>query len=155
MLKSRTTTAPGRPFKPGVSGNPAGRPPGVSGIRKVILKALKVKRDGAKTVDILVAVLTDKALSGNLAAAKLLIEYAYGKPSTVLEAVDLADKQLTMVEILRRGNDCRSMLTLPDLAALKAAVPGGSQEIPSDREDGGNPYQKPDPVDVTATGKPE
>lgn len=103
MLTNSGATVPGRPFRPGKSGNPAGRPPGGEELRKRILKALHQKRDGKRAVDALIDVLVRKSLGGDLRAARLLVEYAYGKPVSILDAVDRAGVQgqsgLVIIEV--------------------------------------------------------
>lgn len=59
----------GKPFKPGVSGNPAGRPRGAFGKRTAVLQALM-----ADKAEAILAVLVEQALTGDVAACKAILE---------------------------------------------------------------------------------
>ena len=71
--------APGRPFKPGQSGNPSGRPKGSSEFRNVVEAFLASKLDPKTTVlqDVLNRLRKDKP--------EMLLYYAYGKPVEQLD----------------------------------------------------------------------
>ncbi len=78
-------------WKPGQSGNPAGRPPGVGEIGK--LRAAIADR-----VPELLAAMMTKALEGDVGAARLLLERAIAPLRVVEQAVELqlpADGTLT------------------------------------------------------------
>lgn len=63
-------TAPGRPFKPGQSGNPGGRPKGIAAIaRKHTDKAMEVLTEAMNSADERV----------KIAAAKEILDRGYGK----------------------------------------------------------------------------
>ena len=74
-------------FKPGQSGNPAGRPKGKSilaELRSVLdeTKLLgKPNRDGKSNKQLLVETMVHHALAGNAAYARLIIEHLHGKPA--------------------------------------------------------------------------
>ena len=70
-----------KPFRKGQSGNPDGRPP-VLDIREHLKKRLsETTQDGKNTnLDILIDNLILIALSGNVRAIELILNYAYGKP---------------------------------------------------------------------------
>jgi len=69
-------------WKPGQSGNPAGRPPGVGEIGK--LRAAI----GARVPELLAAMM-DKALEGDVGAARLLLERAIAPLKGIEQAVTL------------------------------------------------------------------
>lgn len=72
----------GRPFRPGISGNPGGRPR-----RRLVDLALdeQLAADNyAKAVAIAKA-LIDRAISGDVQAAKLIAERTEGKPTQKVE----------------------------------------------------------------------
>jgi hypothetical protein len=58
------------PFEKGISGNPRGRPPGVT--------SAKLRDSIAKSAPALVAVLMERALAGDSLAASCLLERALG-----------------------------------------------------------------------------
>lgn len=66
------------PFEKGLSGNPDGRPAG-----SVNLATKEIRRIFRKAVDwgSLAKSLEKEAISGNIQAARVLLEYAFGKPS--------------------------------------------------------------------------
>lgn len=72
-----------RPFKPGQSGNPNGRPKGLTleeRFRKVLEAATKDgAADGRQIADVLVEVIIKQALKGNSTAWKEALDRAYGK----------------------------------------------------------------------------
>lgn len=96
-------------FAPGVSGNPRGRGAEESEIRRAIRAALRDRKDGTRAIDRLIAALVSKAEGGNIAAAKILIEYAYGKPALISDAL--------------AGIASSGVLSIPDLAAIAASMP--------------------------------
>lgn len=79
----------GRPFKPGESGNPSGRP-------KIVqhLKDLARQHTEAAMKAVLDA-LTDENKRVRLAAAELLLAYGYGRPTQHVEASVNVIDQLT------------------------------------------------------------
>ena len=90
---------PGRPFKPGQSGNPGGRPKISDDVREMLKAATP------KAVRLLVSVMDDDGQKTALRmdAAKTIIERVYGKPlqpidSTISGGLDVglsdADRQL-------------------------------------------------------------
>ena len=94
------------PFKPGQSGNPTGRPKGSRSLatraRKIleehtmqgIAKQIKISiPEDSKIIDALFFALSVHAIKGNMKAAQLLLEYAYGKPvdSNELGEFDLGE----------------------------------------------------------------
>lgn len=70
-------TLQGKPWVKGQSGNPSGRPP--DPIRPLI--RAKLAEHGAQVIDGIIA----KAQQGDVQAARLLLEYAIGKPEMAAE----------------------------------------------------------------------
>lgn len=89
--------SPATRFKPGVSGNPGGRPKGV---------AAKAREHTGRAIEVLVEALEDKDARMRLQAAKELLDRGYGRPLTMTADVsnsldDLNDEQLdTAISVL-------------------------------------------------------
>ena len=105
---------PGRPFKPGQSGNPGGRPKMSEDVREMLKAATP------KAVRLLVSVMDDDGQKTALRmdAAKTIIERVYGKPlqpidSTISGGLDVglsdADRQL-LAKVGARLEGDKSML---------------------------------------------
>ncbi len=77
-------------FKPGQSGNPAGRKPGEG-------KIAKLRAEISQHVPAIIAKLAEKALEGDTSAARLLLERAIppSKPTEEATAFDLPAGSLT------------------------------------------------------------
>jgi hypothetical protein len=88
-MTNSTKKRPGR-WKAGESGNPAGRPPGAGEVSK--LRAAIGER-----VPELLAAMMDKALEGDVGAARLLLERAVAplKATEQMQALSLPDGTLT------------------------------------------------------------
>ncbi|WP_371435399.1 DUF5681 domain-containing protein [Polaromonas sp.] len=95
---------PAHLFKPGKSGNPAGRPPGKSA-------AQKLREAIGQGVDEIIKKLTEQAKEGDVAAARLLLE-------RVLPPVKASDEP-QQIDIPEDGT-----LTEKGQAVLKAAADG-------------------------------
>lgn len=95
----------GKPFKPGQSGNPSGRPKVVSHIRDL---AQKHGEEALKTV---VALMRSEDERVALAAAQVVLDRAYGKPiqqvdvNDTRDMVDLTDADLAAIATAGRERD--------------------------------------------------
>jgi hypothetical protein len=75
------------PFKPGQSGNPSGRPKKNKELEQLIQKALqnvkkgKASESGNRAIDRLLKIMESGSAKDSVAAAKLVMAYAYGSPS--------------------------------------------------------------------------
>lgn len=69
-----------KPFKKGQSGNPNGRPRKLPALDKLMADILGSEDDENSQAGRIIAKLAKKAESGDVNAAKLLLERAYGKP---------------------------------------------------------------------------
>lgn len=83
MSQSTTTKARGRPFPPGQSGNIKGRPPGAGRIAKL-------REDIAADLPEIIAALTSAAKSGDVGAARVLVERVLPAVKPVELAVPVA-----------------------------------------------------------------
>lgn len=74
-VENSVKTVRGRPFEPGRSGNPGGRPKIPDDVKEAIRAACP------KAVAVLVSLLDDKKSLIRLEAAKTLLDRGYGKPA--------------------------------------------------------------------------
>jgi len=83
-------------WKPGVSGNPAGRPPKDQCCRAILADicaqtpysataTAKEKRDRRSNLEILLFKLVSMAIHGNLKAAEIVLDRLYGKPTQPID----------------------------------------------------------------------
>ena len=70
-----------KPFPKGVSGNPGGRPKGLSKVVRMFLEEVDRTKDTAK-LQALIIVLFNKGIKGDLRAITELLNRAYGTPFT-------------------------------------------------------------------------
>lgn len=69
-----------KPFKKGQSGNPKGRPPKLPELDKLLDKVLGEEKDGVTAAEAILAALRAKAARGDVRAAEVMLNRAYGKP---------------------------------------------------------------------------
>lgn len=69
----------------GQSGNPAGRPKKLPELDKLLAEVLGEEKDGMTAADAILKKLRQMATQGNLRAAEILLDRAYGKPKQALE----------------------------------------------------------------------
>lgn len=74
-----------KPFKKGQSGNPAGRPKKLPGLDALLADVLGDEKDGVTAADAILRKLRQMAISGNIRAAEILLERAYGKAKQPVE----------------------------------------------------------------------
>ena len=85
ILPDQQPRVPGRPFQPGQSGNPGGRPKGSKSLRNLLVEALRKRaKDGKggekEFYDVLVESIVVNAAKGNAALVKLIFDYHEGPP---------------------------------------------------------------------------
>lgn len=68
-----------KPFKKGHSGNPAGRPKKIPAIDELLADILSEENDGLSAARQVIVALVKKAKSGDVRAAEVLFDRAYGK----------------------------------------------------------------------------
>lgn len=122
------TIAPGRPFKPGQSGNPKGRPPGASAVAKL-------RADLAKDVPEIIKVLVTNAKAGDAQAARLVLERVLPPvkameqpvPIDLPEGAGLADTGRAVLDAAAAGD-----LAPGQAAQLMAGLSGLAKLIETD-----------------------
>lgn len=67
-------------WKKGQSGNPAGRPKKLPELRELLANVLGDSKDGKTAAEAILMALRTKAIRGDVRAAELLLDRAYGKP---------------------------------------------------------------------------
>ena len=88
-----------KPFKKGQSGNPNGRPKKLPELDKLLADVLGEEKDGVTAADAILRKLRAMAAQGNLRAAEILLDRAYGKAKQQLEhsgTVNLPAPQIIM-----------------------------------------------------------
>ena len=69
----------GRPFRRGQSGNAKGRPKKIPGLDELLAKVLGEEKEGMTAFEIILSALRARACRGEVSAAVLLLDRAYGK----------------------------------------------------------------------------
>ena len=67
-------------FKKGESGNPNGRPRKLPALDKLMADVLGEEKDGITAGEVILKALRAKATKGDVRAAEVLLDRAYGKP---------------------------------------------------------------------------
>jgi len=78
-FKKGETPKGAKPFKKGQSGNLNGRPPKLPEIDKLLADILGEDKDGISAAKAILMALRAKAAKGDIRAAELLLDRAYGK----------------------------------------------------------------------------
>ena len=101
MLNSENTPMP-KPenviphkWKKGQSGNPAGRPKKIPEIRELLANVLGDEKDGKTAAEAILMALRAKATKGDVRAAELLLDRAYGK------AIQPINADVTMNRVIK------------------------------------------------------
>ena len=72
-------------WKKGESGNPAGRPKKIPELRELLANVLGDEKDGKTAAEAILMALRAKATKGDVRAAELLLDRAYGKAGMNIE----------------------------------------------------------------------
>jgi hypothetical protein len=72
-------------FKKGQSGNPNGRPKKIPELRELLATVLGDEKEGKTAAQAILMALRAKAIRGDVRAAELLLDRAYGKVKTDIE----------------------------------------------------------------------
>jgi hypothetical protein len=76
----------GRKIPKGQSGNPKGRPKKIPELRELLANVLGDEKDGKSAAEAILMALRNKAIKGDVRAAELLLDRAYGKVKQEVEA---------------------------------------------------------------------
>ena len=76
-------------FKKGVSGNPAGKPRKLPELDKLIAEVLGEEKNGITAAEAVLKAMLAKAARGDVKAAQLILDRAYGKS---LQQIDMTSK---------------------------------------------------------------
>lgn len=86
MPFKKGVTPPGaKPFKKGQSGNPAGKPRKIPKLQELLADVLGEEKDGVTAAKAIMMALRTKATKGDVRAAEVLLDRAYGKSKQLLE----------------------------------------------------------------------
>lgn len=91
-------------FKPGQSGNPNGRPKKIPELDKLLAEVLGEEKDGITAAEAILKRLRQQAAAGNIRAAEVLLDRAYGKAkqsvevSGVIDSTNLTAEQKAVLE---------------------------------------------------------
>lgn len=80
MARKATNPQNLKPYKKGQSGNPKGRPKKIPELDKLLAEVLGEKKDGIEAAQAILMALRAKATKGDVRAAEVLLDRAYGKP---------------------------------------------------------------------------
>jgi hypothetical protein len=82
-----------KPFKKGESGNPNGRPKKLPELDKLLADVLGEEKDGITAGEAILKALRAKASKGDVRAAEVLLDRAYGKAKQTMD-VSVSKKNL-------------------------------------------------------------
>lgn len=72
-------------WKKGESGNPKGRPKKIPELRELLANVLGDEKDGKTAAEAILMAIRNKAIKGDVRAAELLLDRAYGKAAQPIE----------------------------------------------------------------------
>lgn len=93
-----------KPFKPGQSGNPKGRPKKIPAIDVLLAEVLGEEKEGKSAAQAILIALRAKATKGDVRAAEVLLDRAYGKAKQEIKHEGLPDPVIS-VSIARPSDD--------------------------------------------------
>ena len=81
-----------KPFRKGQSGNPKGRPKKIPELDKLLADVLGEEKNGIIAAEAILKGLLSKATKGDVRAAEVLLDRAYGKAKQFLDHSTLGEK---------------------------------------------------------------
>lgn len=86
-----------KPFEPGKSGNPAGRPKKLPDIDELLADVLGDEKEGKTAAHSILMALEAKAAKGDVRAAEVLLDRAWGKPKQSHELTGKDGSEFTLI----------------------------------------------------------
>jgi hypothetical protein len=87
-----------KPFPKGKSGNPNGRPKKLPELDKLLADVLGEEKDGVTAADAILRKLRAMAAQGNIRAAEILLDRAYGKAKQSIDLNADVTSRFTMID---------------------------------------------------------
>ena len=84
-------------FKKGQSGNPKGRPLKLPALDKLMADVLGEEKDGITAGEAILKALRAKATKGDVRAAEVLLDRAYGKPKQTHDTIITSSEPLVII----------------------------------------------------------
>jgi hypothetical protein len=106
-FKKGETPKGAKPFQKGQSGNPNGQPRKLPALDKLLANVLGEEKDGVTQAEEILKALQKQAKSGNVRAAEVLLERAYGKSKQQHEVsgIDGGPIAITTIQFIDEQND--------------------------------------------------
>jgi len=104
MAKRGGKISPATEFKPGQSGNPNGRPKKPPELNKLLADVLGEEKDGITAAEAILKALRMKAAKGDIRAAEVLLDRAYGKAKQITELnaeVNMEGKDKPIIDLTK------------------------------------------------------
>lgn len=98
---------PGRQFEKGVSGNPKGRPKAKPDLEDLLCEVLGEEKDGITAMQAILMKLRQQATGGNIKAAEVLMNRAYGMATQKHEHTGKDGDPIQYVYRLPDGHDMK------------------------------------------------
>jgi len=89
-----------KPFKKGQSGNPNGRPRKLPALDKLMADVLGEEKDGITAGEAILKALRAKATKGDVRAAEVLLDRAYGKPKQTHDTIITSSEPLVIIRTI-------------------------------------------------------
>ena len=94
-----------KPFIKGQSGNPNGRPKKLPELDKLMAEVLGEEKDGITAAKAILNMLRSKAAKGDIKAAQLLLDRAYGKSKQNIDITTQGEKVTVPTIIFTKDGD--------------------------------------------------
>jgi hypothetical protein len=94
-------------FKKGQSGNPKGRPPKLPQLDKLLDSVLGEEKDGMTAAEAILKALRLKAAKGDVRAAEVLLDRAYGKAKQPIDHTTKGEAITKIERVIVRPNETK------------------------------------------------